>query len=153
MNHQNQELLGMLDLEAAHIIIEETDIYNLLILGAIFLIMILCYYLLVETKQKKIIKILKLVEKNPNKQNLLLGKSKLKEWLCSFNQDFASMTELEIANNLRSKSMNNLADLTVAYSNFKYQYNFCETNFNNILVSNAITEIKNIKNGKSVFKI
>jgi hypothetical protein len=152
MNQTNQDLLSMLDLEVAQIIVKESCNSNLMIAGAIFLIMILCYYFLNETKHKKIIKILKLVEKKPDYQNLLLGSGKIKDWLCYCNKSFAYMTELEIASYLRNKRMHNLADFIESSNSLKYQSMSCENTFNNILVSNAITEIKNIKNGKSVFK-
>jgi hypothetical protein len=152
MNMKNQDLLSMLDLEAAQIIVNQSNNSNFIITGAIFLIIILCYYFFIETRHKKIIKILKLVEKKPDYQNLLLGRGKIKDWLCYCNKSFAYMTELEIASSLRNKRMHNLADFIEASNNLKYQYKFCETTFNNILVSNAITEIENIKNGKSVFK-
>jgi hypothetical protein len=153
MNLKNQDLLSLLDLEAASILVNKSGKKNLLIVGAIFLIMIMCYYLFIESKHKKIIKILNIVEKKPDYQNLLLGRRKLKDWLCSCNNGFAYMTELEIGNFLRSNRMNHLAIFIEASNSLKYQDKSCETTFNNILVSNAITEIKNIKNGKSVFKI
>lgn len=152
MNMKDQDLLSMLDLEAAQILVKKSCNSNLLIAGAIFLIIILCYYFCIETRQKKIIKILKIVEKKPDYQNLLLGMRKIKDWLCYCNKSFAYMTELEIASFLRNKRMHDLAAYIEALNNLKYQYKSCDTTLNNILVSNVITEIENIKNGKSVFK-
>lgn len=153
MNLKNQDLLSLLDLEAASILVNESGKKNLLIVGAIFLIIIMCYYLFVESKHKKIIKILHLVEKKPDYQNVLLGRGKLKDWLCNCNSGFAYMTELEIGHFLRTNRMSHLANFIEASNSLKYQDSSCNNTFNNILVSNAITEIKNIKNGKSVFKI
>ncbi len=150
---KKQDLLSILDLEAAQILVKESKCYNLLLIGAIFLILILCYYCFIETRQKKIIKILKLVEKKPDYLNLLLGRSQFKDWLCYINIDFAYMTEIEIASFLRIKGLPALADFIESSNNIRYQQQFLETNFSNILVSNAIAEIKNIKNAKSIFKI
>lgn len=150
---KNQELLCMLDLQAAPIILNRSPNHVFLIMGAIFFIIILCYYFFIKTKYKNIIKILKLVEKKPNYQNLILGQRKFKDWLCYFNIGFSYMTEMEIAKFLRSNGLPSLADFIESSNNIKYQCRVLETNFSNILVTNAITEIKNIKNAKSIFKI
>jgi hypothetical protein len=148
-----QDLLAQLDLEPAQLIIIRSNLGYLLIIGAIFLILILCYYFSDVRKKNQIIKILKLVEKKPNKIHLILGLAELKSWLSFFDVNYAAMTELETAKLLRIKNMFAMANYFEATTDYKYQYRFDETNFSNILVSKLIAEIKYLKNAKSVLKI
>jgi hypothetical protein len=153
MNVNNQDIISLLDLEAAQIIAIKSSNNILLILGAIFLITILCYYFSIASRQKQIIKILKIAEIKSDSQNLLLAYSKFKDWLSICDKRFLFLTELEIAQFLRANNMHALANFVEISNNIKYQSGTYQAGFSYIFVPDVINEIKNIKNAKTVFKI